>query len=33
MAIRADEPIVPAYFLRIYGANRVVREKPLELKK
>jgi hypothetical protein len=33
MAIRADEPIAPSYFLWIYGANRVIREKPLELKK
>jgi hypothetical protein len=33
MAIRADEPIAPSGFLQIYGASRVVREKPLELKK
>jgi len=33
MAIRAGETIAPWRFLQIYGANRVVREKPLELKK
>ena len=33
MAIRADEPIAPSGFLQIYGASRVIREKPLELRK
>jgi hypothetical protein len=33
MTIRADEPIAPSGFLQIYGASRVIREKPLELRK